>query len=262
MTNTLQSIVPDPHDLLSLEVEELAGVLLVYLNQCAWESGNTVVQHGKTNRGNFAGIVHYPQQPDRRDEIRRASLEAWAWLVREGPLVEDVSGGVEWFFFSRRAQRLKTREDFAAYRNAGQLPRRQLHAVIASKVYPAFLRGEYDTAIFQAFREVEVAVREAGGYSHDLVGEQLMRAAFAPGNKQKQAPAGPLTDTDLPAAEQAAMAHLFAGAFGVYRNSTAHRYVPTEPSEAVEVIMLASQLLRIVDRLGASTSAMESRSHG
>ncbi len=243
----LQSIVPDPHDLLSLEVEELAGVLLVYMSKCAEQNGNEVVQHGLANRGNFAGVTHYPQQPTRKDEIRRATLEAWAWLEREGLLVKDPQAGNEWFFFSRRAQRLKTREDFAAYRSAGQLPRGQLHPVIASRVYPAFLRGEYDTAIFQAFREVEVAVRTAGSFPPELVGEKLMRTAFA--TVKSASSAGPLADTSLPVAEQEAMAHMFAGAFGVYRNSAAHRYVPTNPVEASEVIMFASQLLRIVDRL-------------
>ena len=90
--STLQSITPDAQDLLTLEVEELAEVLLVYINRCSEESRNTVAQHGKTNRGNFAGLVRYPQQLNRREEVRRASLEAWAWLVREGLLVEDVSG--------------------------------------------------------------------------------------------------------------------------------------------------------------------------
>jgi Protein of unknown function (Hypoth_ymh) len=74
-----------------------------------------------------------------------------------------------------------------------------------------------------------------------------MRAAFA-------TPNGPLTDKTLPLGEQEAMGHLFAGAFGVYRNSTAHRYVPTTPEEAAEVIMFASQLLRIVDRMKPRSS--------
>jgi hypothetical protein len=35
---------------------------------------------------------------------------------------------------------------FAAYRKAGLLPKGQLHPLIASKVYPAFMRGEYDSS--------------------------------------------------------------------------------------------------------------------
>jgi uncharacterized protein (TIGR02391 family) len=123
----------------------------------------------------------------------------------------------------------------------------QAHSTIASKVYPVFQRGDYDVAVFLAFREVEIAVRQAGGFPHDLVGDPLMRAAFATAENNK--PVGQLTDTQLPVGEQKSMAHLFAGAFGLYRNSTGHRYVPTKPEEAAEVIMFASQLLRIVDRL-------------
>jgi hypothetical protein len=37
---------------------------------------------------------------------------------------------------------LKSRDEFQAYRKAGLLPKGRLHPVIASKVYPAFLRGE------------------------------------------------------------------------------------------------------------------------
>jgi len=36
-------------------------------------------------------------------------------------------------------------DDFGAYRKAGLLPKAQLHPLIASKVYPAFMRGEYRT---------------------------------------------------------------------------------------------------------------------
>ena len=90
-------------------------------------------------------------------------------------------------------------------------------------------------------------MRTVGNFSESDHGTDLMRAAFRV--TKNSATAGPLTDLSLPAGEQEAMGHLFAGAFGLYRNSTAHRYVPTEPEEAVEVIMFASQLLRIVDRL-------------
>jgi Protein of unknown function (Hypoth_ymh). len=51
-----------------------------------------------------------------------------------------------------------------------------------------------------------------------------------------------------PAAEQEAMAYLFVGAIGLYKNPQSHRYVPTSPEEAAEVILFASHLLRILDR--------------
>lgn len=79
-------------------------------------------------------------------------MEAWAWLQGEGFLVMDVTSTDNWFIVSRRAQRLKSREDFEAYRKASLLPKGQFHPLIASEVYPAFLRGKYDTAIFEAFR--------------------------------------------------------------------------------------------------------------
>ena len=130
------------------------------------------------------------------------------------------------------------------------LPKGQLHPSIASKVYPAFLRAEYDTAVFQAFREVEVAVRTAGQFSPDDYGIDLIRAAFRPAEKKGQpVTPGALADTQLPIAEQEAMANLFAGAIGLYKNPQSHRHVPTHAEDAAEVIVFASQLLRIVDRL-------------
>jgi Protein of unknown function (Hypoth_ymh) len=71
-----------------------------------------------------------------------------------------------------------------------------------------------------------------------------MRDAFAPAENNR--PAGPLADPQLPVGEQRAMGHLFAGAFGVYRNSTGHRHVLTDPAEAVEIIMFASQLCELL----------------
>lgn len=53
----------------------------------------------------------------------------------------------------------------------------------------------------------------------------------------------------LPIAEQEAMANLFAGAIGLYKNPQSRRYVLTHSEDAAEVILFASQLLRTVDRL-------------
>lgn len=248
----LLSLVPNAADLLELDIEELAGILLIHLNSCK-QGDCTAVQHGQVSESNFFRDDRRGKPPEygaRQAEVDLALAEAWAWLQSECLLVKKPGATDNWLVFSRRGKQITTRGDVASYLKAHLLPRRQIHPTIAAKVYPAFLRGEYDTAIFQAFREVEVSVRTAGRFSINDHGTDLMHDAFRPAEKkgQPQQP-GPLTDTQLPVAEQQAMAQLFASTFGFYRNATAHRYVPTEAEQAAEVIMFASQLLRIVDRL-------------
>src|SRR5262249_21653715 len=144
------------------------------------------------------------------------------------------------FFITRRGERLKEVADAEALRKTDLLPKKLLHPVIAQKVWSLFLRGEYDTAIFQAFKEVEVAVRNAGGYDFTMLGTDLMRKAFHEKN-------GVLTDHTAPKGEREALAHLFAGAIGLYKNPHSHRHVSITAEETVEMIMLASHLLYIVD---------------
>ena len=120
------------------------------------------------------------------------------------------------------------------------LPRRVLHPSIVHKVYPTFLRGDYDTAVFQSFKEVEVAVRKAGGYTNADIGTNLMRKAFKPGD-------GPLSDSNSHPGEQQSLSDLFAGAIGCYKNPNSHRDVEIKAEDAVEMISLASHLLKIVD---------------
>lgn len=68
-----------------------------------------------------------------------------------------------------------------------------------------------------------------------------MRKAFRPEN-------GPLANQSQPVAEREALMHLFAGAIGSYKNPHSHRTVTiNDHTEAQEIVMLASHLLRIVD---------------
>jgi uncharacterized protein (TIGR02391 family) len=166
-------------------------------------------------------------------------MEAWTWLEREGFLAPDP-GQEGWYFISRRGQRITQASQVADYRSGNLLPKQFLHPLIAEKVYSSFLRRDYDTAVFQAFKEVEVRVREAGGFTSADLGTELMRKAFNPQN-------GPLTDQNSQSGEREALSHLFAGAIGSYKNPHSHRNVTLDAREAVEMIILASHLLNIVD---------------
>ena len=132
--------------------------------------------------------------------------------------------------------------DFDKYRTARLLPRELLHPSIADAVWLSFVRGEYDVAVFQAMRQVEIATRDAAGADAELQGVKLARRAFNPDN-------GPLTETDAEAGERQGMMDLFAGALGALKNPHSHRVVSFEsPAEAVSVVLFASQLLRIIDK--------------
>jgi hypothetical protein len=140
MSQSLSSLVPNAVDLLSLEVEELAGVLLIHINSSADGPGNTINQHGISSLNFFNALTprsirDQPEYGDKQLEVNQALMEAWAWLQSAGLLVDKTSPNGGWFFVSRRGKQLTSRENFAAYRKASLLPKAQLHPFIASKVY-------------------------------------------------------------------------------------------------------------------------------
>lgn len=243
----LPRIIPDVEHLLLLEPEELgAKLLFAYRNRPIdqIENKGTFVPESLINELWASQANDAPQYPrSREQEIRHALVEAWAWLEAQGLIIPGTGGAVghnPWRMLSRRARKFADEVEFTRFAVARRLPREVLHPRIAQGVWMSFMRGEFDVGVLQAMKAVEIAVREASGLSN-LIGVDLMRRAFGPNG-------GPLTDMGADGGERTGRMELFAGAIGSFKNPLSHRDVNLDdPNEALELILLANHLLRIVD---------------
>jgi uncharacterized protein (TIGR02391 family) len=234
--------IPDVSLFLELEPEEL-GAKLLFLARKRGEFMSTL---NNTSLEMWPGsaFTNQPQFPqNKRTEVELALGEAWTWLEAQGLLVPAPgSNGAHGFrVLSRRARKIESEAEFANFTVARLLPKELLDGRIADIVWGAFMRGEFDGASFYAMKGVEVAVREAAGFGNDLIGVALMRKAFAIED-------GPLTDMTAEKGERVGRMELFAGAIASYKNPHSHRDVNLDdPREALEIVLLANHLLRIVE---------------
>jgi len=226
--------MPDARALLALEPEEFAGILLEIVPHVAQRAGFVL---GSFTQDTPPYEENYP--PAARDEIQVAVAEAISWMETQGIIVRNPGQPVDWYLLTRRGRRLSSRADLDAYRRAHTLPRDLLQPHLAEKVFHLFARGDHDTAVFQAFKEVEIAVRRVGGFPDSLVGRDLMHQAFSAGN-------GPLAAKALIPAERESEMFLFSGAIGHAKNPSGHRNVNLSREEAARLIVFASHLLDIV----------------
>ncbi len=225
----------DPADLLELGVDELA--ILLILPHSAGEQvheNNVLLRVAADCRA--AGLSE-----DQTMVISRRAATAYSYLRREGFIATEPGGSSGWEFVT------EARNDVhATYltesRNVALLRQAELDPRIKTMVMAQFRRGLFAEAVFSAMRTVEEEVRRTAGLDGDpRVGMKLMGAAFGTG--------GPLADPGLHPGEREALAPLFSGAIGTYKNPGSHRTVNVDdPQEASEAILLANNLLRIVDR--------------
>jgi uncharacterized protein (TIGR02391 family) len=243
--NDLRNAISDPDVLISLSPEELGAKILFLLrkvptneNRGMFNLNNLALEFNYRN--NWRGNIY---DESKMPAVKEAFFEAWAWLESQGLLVwpETGNGSMGWKKLSRRAKSFEDESEFLAFATGKYLRPEMLHKDIAMPVWKAFSRGEFDVAIFQAMKAVEIAVQQSCNLPSNIYGVKLMREAF---NVER----GPLTDLSLEVPEREALMALFAGAIGWFKNPQSHKNVGvSDAREAIETIMFANRLLNIVD---------------
>lgn len=247
LPQSLDQVFPAAEELLRVEPEELGIIILqLYPTHHQNEIFN-ITTYSSRLFPTGGGAGKYDPRYD--VPVKLAIAEAFGSLEAMGLIINDIRQmvpGAWWRLTRRGAAAIKgSGADIRTFARTHLLPRDILQPGLIDAVYPLFLRGEYDTAVFSAFRHVEVAVRAAvrggsAGIPEHYVGVDLVRAAFNPKD-------GPLSDQNLVPAEREAEAHLFAGAIGHGKNPPSHRDIALTALQAARLIAFASHLLSIVD---------------
>lgn len=236
---TFKSRYPTVPALIEAPVDELAGVMLRVL----------------------ATRLHAPQQPamsvyscvamvaEEYDGGRgtappglsQACAEAWDWLFTHGFLcTQPDPANTTRMMLTRQGRAAATQEGFAQWVADQVLPADMLTPVLRGPALRLFRQAMYQNAVFEAFKTLEVEIRDAAGLGLEHVGTKLASKAFHPET-------GPLTDKAAEEGERVALMNLMTGALGSYKNPHSHRRVEITAAEAREMLLMASHLLRIVE---------------
>jgi uncharacterized protein (TIGR02391 family) len=112
---------------------------------------------------------------------------------------------------------------------------------LLKKCQDLFNGGEYETAVFSAYKLIEVRIREKAGLAPDDIGTKLISQAFKANEGKLRIP------TCKTAAEEIGILNLFAGAIMTFKNPTSHRIVDYEnPRIALQILVFSELLLNLI----------------
>lgn len=178
--------------------------------------------------------------PTRSWECGRAASEGLAWLLGQTLICQAPDGDLGWFNLTRAGLEAAATSNFEKWSAEREVPVALLHPSIVRECMDSFRLGKFDTAVFEAFKTLEVAIRNGARLKPSDIGVPLARKAF-------HSEGGPLSDMTQEGGERQALCDLMAGAIGSYKNPYSHRKVDIGAAEAREMLILASHLLRITE---------------
>lgn len=106
--------------------------------------------------------------------------------------------------------------------------------------------NRWDAAVRASGIVLETRIRDVGGIPNQLVGRELVKAVFG-----KDGRVGRLFESN---AERESHLELYAGALGVFRNPSAHRFLNPSPEQGTVVIAFINLLVGKLEDLREEAS--------
>ena len=234
---SLRHLVPEANSVVGMQTSDLSGYVLEVLMSAG------PMDRGIWNRRNFCmqvGREYVEQGQPQNMSVGVACSSAWAWLEANGFICKHPEQDHDWYLATPRGEAVRNHQDLRQIMTSERLPEAFLHPDLLMNVRPLFFQSRFETAVFEAFKTLEVAIRTTSRLGHDLVGVPLASRAFNPED-------GPLTDRGVEKGERVALMNLMTGALGSYKNPASHRRIEITAEEARDMIVLASHLLKIVE---------------
>ncbi len=176
-------------------------------------------------------------------EMKIALAEGISWGLANGLLYlnfADPNKGA--LGVTRLATRLVREGKLRSWLPHNGFSREDLHPQIADACWEAVCSGDYDVAIFKAFRALEETAVKSVPACIGKSGRTVFMTAF---DDEK----GLLVGLHEDIAERRSWRDLFAGAYGAFRNPPAHRSGTKPDAAAVrDELILASLLMRKLEQ--------------
>jgi uncharacterized protein (TIGR02391 family) len=171
-------------------------------------------------------------------------LRAVFELERDGFIMQDASQSSDSFkVLTDKGRRLVEQSLDEMRLSSIDIDQLLTHDLLRGKVHDDYLIGDYETAIFKAFRLLEESVRAKASLPAEAIGADLMTRAFRPNGGILRHP-----NAQTPG-EIEAFHHLMRGAIMWFKNPSSHRTVGyNDPVEAAHVLGFANMLLEMLDQ--------------
>jgi uncharacterized protein (TIGR02391 family) len=241
-SNAIIAQYSSAEQLVAAPVREVERILLRYIVEYCADGMHPMVTRDAISNGLF-DTNGYPYSIQARTDVQRVIGRAWKGLDDAEFIEEpDPDNGKNGYRVpSAMGKIAHAGADYEGARMRSKFTREMFHPALPDAAWNAFTVGDYDTAVFAAFKSLEVAVRTKGGFATTDFGAALMKKAFDPDT-------GLLRDKAAPRLRQKARCELFTGAFGEIRNPKGHNDPTiTDALVAAEEMMAAGVLRRIVD---------------